>query len=82
MDLTTPRLRLDPFQQVDITEPYLSWLNDPEVTRFSNQRFRQHTAESSDVARLGARVVEALGTSRFAVGAAVGVRLGAQHIVD
>ena len=47
MDLTTPRLRLDPFQQVDITEPYLSWLNDPEVTRFSNQRFRQHTAESS-----------------------------------
>jgi RimJ/RimL family protein N-acetyltransferase len=47
MDLTTPRLRLRPFQSDDITAAYLGWLNDPEVTRFSNQRFRQHTAESS-----------------------------------
>ena len=47
MDLTTPRLRLRPFQPDDITAAYLGWLNDPEVTRFSNQRFRQHTAESS-----------------------------------
>jgi RimJ/RimL family protein N-acetyltransferase len=30
------------FRDVDITEVYLSWLNDPEVTRFSNQRFRRH----------------------------------------
>ena len=47
MHLTTPRLLLRPFEPADITATYLSWLNDPEVTRFSNQRFRQHTAESS-----------------------------------
>jgi ribosomal-protein-alanine N-acetyltransferase len=46
MELITPRLRLRSFQPEDITEAYLGWLNDPEVTRFSNQRFRQHTAES------------------------------------
>ncbi|MEI6359612.1 MAG: GNAT family N-acetyltransferase [Synechococcus sp. ELA619] len=45
--LLAPRLRLRPFQPGDITAAYLSWLNDPVVTRFSNQRFRTHTAESS-----------------------------------
>jgi ribosomal-protein-alanine N-acetyltransferase len=45
--LTTPRLQLRPFQPGDITEAYLNWLNDPTVTRFSNQRFRTHTVESS-----------------------------------
>jgi ribosomal-protein-alanine N-acetyltransferase len=45
--LTTPRLRLRPFQPGDITAAYLNWLNNPTVTRFSNQRFRTHTAESS-----------------------------------
>jgi ribosomal-protein-alanine N-acetyltransferase len=45
--LTTGRLRLRPFQPGDITAAYLSWLNDPEVTRFSNQRLRAHTAASS-----------------------------------
>jgi ribosomal-protein-alanine N-acetyltransferase len=47
MELITPRLHLRPFPPEDITEAYLGWLNDPMVTRFSNQRFRQHTAESS-----------------------------------
>ncbi len=47
MILTTPRLRLRPFQPGDITAAYLNWLNNPTVTRFSNQRFRTHTAESS-----------------------------------
>lgn len=47
MKLITPRLHLRPCQPGDITESYLDWLNDPDVTRFSNQRFRQHTAESS-----------------------------------
>jgi len=46
MELTTPRLHLRPFRQADINTTYLGWLNDPEVTRFSNQRFRQHTTES------------------------------------
>ena len=47
LNLITPRLRLRPFHAADISASYLSWLNDPEVTRFSNQRFKQHTAESS-----------------------------------
>jgi len=46
MNLVTPRLRLRPFQATDIDSTYLSWLNDPEVTRFSNQRFIEHTAHS------------------------------------
>ena len=46
MNLITPRLRLRPFQVADINAIYLGWLNDPEVTRFSNQRFQQHTAEN------------------------------------
>ena len=46
MNLSTARLRLSPFQAADINANYLAWLNDPEVTRFSNQRFLQHTAES------------------------------------
>jgi len=44
--LTTERLLLRPFESTDIDERYLGWLQDPEVTRFSNQRFRQHTMES------------------------------------
>jgi ribosomal-protein-alanine N-acetyltransferase len=46
LNLITPRLRLRPFQAADISATYLGWLNDPEVTRFSNQRFRRHTVES------------------------------------
>lgn len=37
---------LTPFAPVDITAEYLSWLNDPEVVKYSNQRFIAHTAES------------------------------------
>ena len=33
---------LRPFAQTDITEGYLAWLCDPQVVRFSNQRFRGH----------------------------------------
>ena len=39
-------VQLRPFQAQDITASYLSWLNDPEVTRYSNQRFVTHTEES------------------------------------
>lgn len=39
-------LDIRPFLASDITDAYLEWLNDPEVTRFSNQRFRKHTRES------------------------------------
>jgi RimJ/RimL family protein N-acetyltransferase len=47
LNLLTPRLRLRSFQREDVDATYLGWLNDPEVTRFSNQRFYRHTAESS-----------------------------------
>ena len=46
MNLITLRLRLRPFRAADINATYLGWLTDPEVTRFSNQRFRRHTVES------------------------------------
>ncbi len=46
MNLNTKHLLIRPFKTSDITEAYLSWLNDPEVTRFSNQRFREHNAKS------------------------------------
>ena len=46
MNLITQHLRLRPFEAGDINATYLGWLNDPEVTRYSNQRFQQHTAES------------------------------------
>lgn len=46
MNLLTPRLCLRPFQAEDINALYLGWLNDPVVTRFSNQRFSHHTADS------------------------------------
>ena len=44
--LTTERLLLRPFEPADIDERYLGWLQDSEVTRFSNQRFNCHTMES------------------------------------
>lgn len=40
------RVTLDSFTQADIGDAYVGWLNDPEVVRFSNQRFRTHSAES------------------------------------
>jgi len=35
------------FERDDITSSYLSWLNDPVVTRFSNQRYLEHTQNSA-----------------------------------
>ena len=46
MNLLTPRLHLRAFEPGDINETYLGWLNDPMVTRFSNQRLRHHTVDS------------------------------------
>jgi RimJ/RimL family protein N-acetyltransferase len=39
------RLRL--FQVSDISDTYISWLNDSEVVKYSNQRFLNHTFEMS-----------------------------------
>jgi [ribosomal protein S5]-alanine N-acetyltransferase len=45
--LTGNRVTLRRFVESDITPEYISWLNDPEVVRFSNQRFRRHDAATS-----------------------------------
>lgn len=39
---SSERLLLCPFTEADITAGYISWLNEPEIVRFSNQRFRRH----------------------------------------
>jgi RimJ/RimL family protein N-acetyltransferase len=44
--VVTPRLRLEPFGEPFFTERYVSWLNDPEVTRYSEQRHARHTLAS------------------------------------
>lgn len=43
---STGGVRVVPFGRQHLTERYVSWLNDPEVVRFSEQRHRQHTLES------------------------------------
>lgn len=35
------------FCETDISPEYLCWLADPEVMRFSNQRFKKHTSDSA-----------------------------------
>ncbi len=44
--LSGRQVNLRRFTAADITPAYLGWLRDPAVVRFSNQRFRTHTAES------------------------------------
>lgn len=47
--LTSSRVRLEPFRLSDIAPAYLGWLNDPEVVRFSNQRFRHHDTATARI---------------------------------
>lgn len=35
------------FTRADLTPRYLGWLRDPQVVRFSNQRFRRHDLETA-----------------------------------
>jgi ribosomal-protein-alanine N-acetyltransferase len=44
--LETARLRLVPFSERHLTERYVSWLNNTEVVRYSEQRHKYHTIES------------------------------------
>ena len=44
--LETPRLRLEPFAERHLSTRYVAWLNDPQVVRYSEQRFQTHTLES------------------------------------
>jgi RimJ/RimL family protein N-acetyltransferase len=41
------KIYIRPFVASDITSEYLGWLNNKIVTKYSNQRFKQHTLESS-----------------------------------
>lgn len=40
--LAGTRVEVLPFGPADLTDAYVGWLNDPEVVRFSNQRFKRH----------------------------------------
>ena len=42
------RILLTKFQDIDVDQQYIDWLNDPEVVRYSNQRFHKHTFESCE----------------------------------
>ena len=37
---------LRPFQEADISNTFVSWLNDEEIVKYSSQRFLNHTCES------------------------------------
>jgi len=41
--IVTARLILEPLAEAAVDARYVGWLNDPELMRFSNQRFRTHT---------------------------------------
>lgn len=44
--LSGDKVLLKPFSTSDINDDYVGWLNDPNVVRFSNQRFLKHDMES------------------------------------
>lgn len=49
--ITVPRLvgrkvAVQPYGAADVTVDHVGWLNDPEVVKFSNQRFRRHDLAS------------------------------------
>ena len=47
LSLTGKHTLLRSFSADDISTDYLDWLTDPEVVRFSNQRFRTHSREKA-----------------------------------
>lgn len=40
------QVTLHSFTDADVTPDYVGWLSDPVLMQFSNQRFRQHSADS------------------------------------
>lgn len=46
--IITHRLRLEPFAPSHLTEQYVSWLNDAEVTKYSRHRSAEHTLDSCE----------------------------------
>jgi len=45
-DLNGAVVTLRAFTEANLTEDYLSWLRDPQLMKFSNQRFRTHNIET------------------------------------
>lgn len=46
LSLEGDRVILRTFNRGNITSEYVAWLNDPEVVRFSNQRFALHSTDT------------------------------------
>ena len=46
-NIKTARLTLRPLDKAEVGPPYVSWLNDPEVSRFLESRFRKHDLAST-----------------------------------
>jgi ribosomal-protein-alanine N-acetyltransferase len=46
LPLNTDLVSLRLFTRTDISEQYISWLNDIDVVKYSNQKFIKHTTES------------------------------------
>lgn len=44
--LETARCVLEPFSERHLTDRYVSWLNDPDVVRYSEQRHKRHDLTS------------------------------------
>lgn len=45
-DIQTRRLLITPFSEKHLTPRYVGWLNDHEVVRFSEQRYKTHDLKS------------------------------------
>ena len=48
LPITLDRISLRLFEEADIRDNYISWLNDPEVVKFSNQRFMSHNRKTCE----------------------------------
>jgi RimJ/RimL family protein N-acetyltransferase len=46
LPIRSERLTIVPVTEEHLTSRYVGWLNDPEVVRYSEQRFKTHTMES------------------------------------
>ncbi len=46
LPIRTARLAIAPVTEEHLTPRYVGWLNDPEVVRYSEQRFKTHTLDS------------------------------------
>lgn len=48
IELAGRRVTLRSFEPTDLTAQYIAWLNDPQVVRWSNQRFARHDRASCE----------------------------------